>query len=105
MSYEEYTVKVYLDGVFKWFNLNGQYHHLDGPACEYSNGTKIWYQNGQLHRLDGPACEYSNGNKSWYIEGKHYAEDDFNAQVNPPVDCILNKIVTIDGKEYQLVVK
>ena len=35
------------------------------------NGA-IFYLNdkGQLHREDGPACEYSNGYKVWYLNGK-----------------------------------
>ena len=42
MDYQEYTVKVYL------------------------NGTKYWYQDGKLHRTDGPAVEGANGIKEWH---------------------------------------
>ena len=128
MSYEKYTVKVYSNEDKLWYNQDDQLHRLDGPACEYSDGSKYWFQNdqlhrldgpaseypdgskywfqnGQRHRLDGPAIEYSNGDKSWYIEGKYYTEDDFNTQVNPPDDCLLNKTVIIDGKEYHFAPK
>jgi uncharacterized protein YlzI (FlbEa/FlbD family) len=39
---------------------------------EESDGYKEWYQNGFLHRLDGPAIEYSNGTKSYFINGKRF---------------------------------
>ena len=44
-------------------------HRMDGPAIEYANGCKGWYQNGKLHRMDGPALEWSDGD-AWYINGK-----------------------------------
>ena len=28
-----------------------------------SNGTKCWYLNGKFHRTDGPAIEYTDGTK------------------------------------------
>jgi hypothetical protein len=51
-------------------NKNGKLHCLDGPAIEYSNGDKEWYQNGKKHRVDGPAIECVNGNKEWWQNGK-----------------------------------
>ena len=54
----------------------------DGCKIRYClNGDKFWYQNDQLHRLDGPACEYSDGYKVWYIKGKHYTEQQFNTHL------------------------
>ena len=35
--------------------LNGKLHRIDGPALEYSNGTKMWYYEGKQHRINGPA--------------------------------------------------
>ena len=42
---KEYRVKVYKDRTV-WYNLEGQLHREDGPACEYANGIKEWYING-----------------------------------------------------------
>jgi hypothetical protein len=67
----------YTDGS-KWWYLNGQRHREDGPAIEWDNGTKWWYLNGLCHREDGPAIEYANGDKRWYFRGKH-------------IDCKTNK--------------
>ena len=50
-------------------------HREDGPAIEYSTGTKKWYKYGCLHREDGPAEEYSDGSKLWYKNGKLHRED------------------------------
>ena len=54
----------------RWYNAAGQLHRLDGPAIEYADGDKDWYQNGQIHRLDGPAIEWADGEKSWYQNGQ-----------------------------------
>ena len=49
--------------------LNGELHRTDGPAIEYKNGSKEWWQNDKLHRTDGPANEYVDGYKAYYISG------------------------------------
>ena len=58
-----------------YYNDKHQISRLDGPAKEYSNGTKYWYVNGKRHRLDGPAIEWSDGYKAWYIDGKLHRTD------------------------------
>ena len=60
----------------KYFrNEQGELHRDDGPAVEYSYGSKWWYQNGKLHRVDGPAVESSNGSLLWYQNDKLHRED------------------------------
>jgi len=54
----------------RWF-LGEQLHREDGPAIEFSNGTKHWYRLGRLHRVDGPAMETADGGCSWWFNGKH----------------------------------
>ena len=54
-----------------FYYLNNTFHRIDGPAMEYANGDKVWWQNGKLHRLDGPTIECVNGDKYWYYEGKY----------------------------------
>ena len=49
-------------------------HREDGPAVEYANGYKEWWQNGQLHRLDGPAAEYTDGDKYYYYQNKEFPD-------------------------------
>ena len=57
-------------GTVRYYNMQGQWHRVYGPAIEYSSGTRAWYQNDRLHRLDGPAVEYPDGHRDWYIEGR-----------------------------------
>jgi hypothetical protein len=58
------------DGDKCWYNAQGQLHRDEGPAIEWFDGAKDWYQNDLLHREDGPACEWPSGYKQWYIKGK-----------------------------------
>jgi hypothetical protein len=64
----------YTSGTKEWW-LNGVLHREDGPAFEYVSGNKEWWLNGDLHREDGPAVEYANGGKQWYLDGKRHRED------------------------------
>lgn len=60
------NVEIDEHGTKCWYNERGQFHRVDGPAREWANGTKEWYQNGQRHRLDGPAIEFADNTKYWY---------------------------------------
>jgi hypothetical protein len=60
---------------------NGQRHREDGPAFEYSDGTKFWNLNGLHHREDGPAVEYEDGTKQWYLNGCIYTEHKWKIEV------------------------
>jgi hypothetical protein len=50
-------------------------HRDDGPAVEFLNGEKRWYQHGVVHRDGGPAIEYANGDEAWYRNGKLHRKD------------------------------
>ena len=70
--------KIDSDGTRKWYDKNNKLHRDDGPAVEYANGSKEWFQHGHLHREDGPAVEWCNGTKiwfQWYQHGKRHRED------------------------------
>ena len=45
----------------EYFNNEGQYHKIDGPAVIWPDGYKAWYKDGQRHRIDGPAAIWANG--------------------------------------------
>ena len=55
-------------GKVRW-TLDGELHNPDGPAVEYTDGTKVWYRHGERHREDGPAVEYANGHREWWVSG------------------------------------
>ena len=61
------------DNSVYWF-ANGRVHREDGPAIEWTNGTKYWYKDGKSHREDGPSIIYPNGEKYWRINKKIYLE-------------------------------
>jgi len=71
----ESTLTIDEFGTKTWMNKNGKLHRLDGPAIEYTDGIKYWYQNGLRHRLDGPAIEFPNGGKEWWVNGVIHRED------------------------------
>jgi hypothetical protein len=59
-------------------NKEGKLHCLDGPAVEYSDGSKEWWINGKLHRLNGPAAVWLDGHNEWYICGDESSEEEFS---------------------------
>ena len=67
------------DGAKQW-RINGKLHRTDGPALE-NNYSKYWFINGKLHREDGPAIEYSDGDKFWYLNDINYTEDQYNQEI------------------------
>ena len=73
-----YDIKLVEESKTSYYkSINGVHklHRVDGPAVEFANGIKIWYQNGQLHRLDGPAIERTNGDKEWFQDGQRHRVD------------------------------
>ena len=101
ISKEEWITASKISGRFEnkdkvYYLKEGQYHREDGPAIEYTDGTKMWFHNGQrlnaqvqrangdkewydinerLHREDGPTIERANGDKEWYYQGRLHRED------------------------------
>lgn len=69
---QNYNVQIDNAGTVRWFipgtNL---LHRENGPAVEYIDGSKYWYENGLLHREDYPAIECSD-RKCWYQNGKYH---------------------------------
>ena len=103
MEKQVYTVTVTKNET-QWRNAQGQFHRLDGPAREWADGTKIWYQNGQLHRLNGPASEWADGSKEWCQNGQYHRLD------GPAVErasgskawCQNGKLHRLDGPAREL---
>ena len=81
----------YTDGSKEWY-LNDKRHREDGPAIEDPNGYRAWYLNGKLHREDGPAIEWAEGDKDWYLNGEKLTEEEFNARMNPVTELTLDEI-------------
>ena len=76
-----YRIEVDTRGTRWYYNRANQLHRIGGPAVEYHNGSKEWWQHGQVHRIDGPAIEYKSGQKEWWLNGTYMTEDKFNQAV------------------------
>jgi len=62
-------------GTIRWYKKNTDIlHREEGPAVEWNDGTKCWYQNGELHRKDGPAIECIDGYKEYYLNDIFYLD-------------------------------
>ena len=83
MAIKKYFVVVDNFGTTRWYKdaKCKVWHRENGPAIEYADGSKSWWQNGLLHRTDGPAIEWPSGNKAWYINGVRLSEAEFNQRV------------------------
>ena len=68
------------DGSKEWY-IKGELHREEGPAREWINSTKEWCINGQYHREDGPAREFADGTKQWFLNGKGYSEQEHQQEV------------------------
>ena len=90
------------DGTKDWYQ-NGQLHRTDVPAIERSNGTKEWFQNGQRHRADGPAVVFEDGDKRWCINGKYLTEAEFLAATQPVVEMTVADIEKLVGKRVKII--
>ena len=71
----KYRIEVDGHGNRLYYNSAGQLHRDDGPAVEYEDGRKEWWQNGQLHRTHGPAAIWWHGTKEWHQNGKLHRTD------------------------------
>ena len=96
-------LKIDGDGYKRWLLPNGKRHREDGPAVEYTDGTKFWCRNGKLHREDGPAVEYANGYKEWWLNDKQYTEEEFNRATKKDVpEYTMEEVIKLIGHEFKI---
>jgi hypothetical protein len=70
------------DRVNRWVDSDGEIHRVDGPAFEYTDDYKVWYQHGKVHRVDGPAVEWADGDMHWYQHNKRLSFDQWLDEVD-----------------------
>jgi hypothetical protein len=92
----------YADGSREWW-VNDKRHHLDGPACEYADGSRWWLVDGKLHRLDGPAYEGADGTREWWIEGAELTEQEFLARTQPAQEITIAEIEKLIGHRVKII--
>ena len=44
--------KIHTPAGIVWKDEDGRYHREDGPAMEFDNGEKSWWEDNKLHRID-----------------------------------------------------
>ena len=54
----------------EWLEWN-ELHRVDGgPAVEYTDGYRAWWERGVRHRIGLPAVEYASGYREWWERGR-----------------------------------
>ena len=92
----------YANGSKFWYQ-NGKLHRTDGPSAEWHNGTKVWHRNNVIHRTDGPAIENADGTKEWYINGVEMTEAEFLTATQPVVEMTVADVEKLVGKRVKIV--
>ena len=92
----------YANGCKEWWQ-NDQYHRTDGPAIEYADGSKEWWQNDQCHRTDGPAVIYPDGSQWWYLNDRPLTEAEFLKATQPAVEMTVADVEKLLGKRVKIV--
>ena len=94
------------NGTKEWYQDDLR-HRIDGAAIEYANGRKEWWQNGQRHRTDGPAVEddkdWGSDGKAWFINGEELTEAEFLASAQPVVELTVADVEKLLGKRVKII--
>ena len=61
-------------GLVRWYDDEGFYHRVDGPALVWAHGRQLWYSRGMPHFAHGPADLWPSGTLVWYEDGRHLRE-------------------------------
>jgi hypothetical protein len=69
----------------------------------YTNGDKFWFLKGLRHREDGPAEEYSTGTKVWYLNNEYLTQEEFNERMTPTVEMTMAEISEALGKNVKVI--
>ena len=68
------------------------------------HGTIRWYnEKGQPHREDGPACEYSDGSKSWYLNGMAMTKEEHARGTSPVKELSVSQIENLLGYSVKII--
>ena len=79
--------KVLYDNTIRYYK-DGALHRQDGPACEYPNGSCVWFLNGKLHKEDGPAVKAKNNYKEYYYNDAWYSNIESDDEWVEKVRCL-----------------
>jgi len=69
----------------------------------HDNGSRCWYLNGNLHREDGPACEFTNGTREWWLNDEEYTEEEFIKKTTKVKELTVAEIESLLGYAVKVV--
>jgi len=64
------------------------------------NGSKLYYKEKAMtirHREDGPATEWSDGSKSWWLNGERLTEEEFKKKTSKEIVLTMDEIAVKFG--------
>jgi len=73
-----YDVEIDDQGNIMYYNEKGEFHRLNGPAIEWSDGSSSYWVNGKLHRLDGPARIFFGNDVEYWVNGNYLTKKEFD---------------------------
>ena len=66
-----------IDGLPEVAYLNHRPSFAGQVRLVNDHGSVFWFLDDERHRLDGPAAEYTNGTRRWYVNGVKFSEQDY----------------------------
>jgi hypothetical protein len=60
-----------------FYDEQGKYHNMSGPAFIGHDGSQTYYRHGKEHREDGPAFIHSDGSVSYALHGQRLTRAEF----------------------------
>jgi len=64
------------------------------------NGSKLYYKEKAMtirHREDGPATEWSDGSKSWWLNGERLTEEELKKKTSKEIVLTMDEIAVKFG--------
>lgn len=58
---------------------------------------------GDRHRIEGPACEYDDGTVEYYLNGKQVTKEEHERQTNPPKKMTVAEVSKALGYKVEIV--
>ena len=99
---EDGPASEWTDGTKLWYR-HGKKHREDGPAVECPDSCKVWYRHGRLHREDGPAVLYNRGHKMWYLDNVQMTEEEHKHRTSPAKELTVAEIEKLLGYRVKII--
>ena len=75
--------EILVDGIMIWYNKEGIFHRVNGPARIFPSGKEEWYLQGKRHNLNGPAIIYPDRRERWHNDGTFNPNGKYEYTIQP----------------------